>query len=525
MTGTATPRPTSAPRAARTDRVKGRAGLRGLAAPLALAVPLGLAGLAPLALAVMPDAAGAQDAGGVRLRLGLQERIETDDNLGLDGSSEGQSTRFDTDLSFNLSTTTRVQSLSLNGTTALRYVDGPGADLIEDNPELASPRLRLNYTRRSASARLTLNASTRTDEIAYLRPIGDLVGDGFDDGLDDPFDGIDDGVDGGVDDGLDDGIDDGLDDSLDGDLDGDLDGGLADGGDIEGELPSDLDGGIDLPDDIDELTGRGTRRDTDINASLRLGEGRPLGLGFSAGVSNLSYDDVTSDSLFDSTRTRLGVQARADLTAAARLNAALQVSRFESDDPDRDGRETYSLDTNVSIARPRGAVTAGVGLDNTEDGTRVSLSLGRTLRLPTGGVSANVGATRDASGDVNLTGTASVNRNLADGSVSARLRRSVTSGNDDDERLVTALTLDYDRPLTRLSSLSLDFGYVDSTETFSGLSTSNAQLGASLSRRLTPDWSMSVGYRHLRRDSDTVDRDASSNSVYVTLGRSFDYRF
>ena len=312
MTGTATPRPTSAPRAARTDRVKGRAGLRGLAAPLALAVPLGLAGLAPLALAVMPDAAGAQDAGGVRLRLGLQERIETDDNLGLDGSSEGQSTRFDTDLSFNLSTTTRVQSLSLNGTTALRYVDGPGADLIEDNPELASPRLRLNYTRRSASARLTLNASTRTDEIAYLRPIGDLVGDGFDDGLDDPFDGIDDGVDGGVDDGLDDGIDDGLvdgdiDDGLDDSLDGDLDGGLADGGDIEGELPSDLDGGIDLPDDIDELTGRGTRRDTDINASLRLGEGRPLGLGFSAGMSNLSYDDVTSDSLFDSTRTRLGV--------------------------------------------------------------------------------------------------------------------------------------------------------------------------------------------------------------------------
>ena len=62
-----------------------------------------------------------------------------------------------------------------------------------------------------------------------------------------------------------------------------------------------------------------------------------------------------------------------------------------------------------------------------------------------------------------------------------------------------------------------------SEKTSSGLVTDNASLDASISYALNEDWSMNFGASHRIKDEDGVGR-AKSNSVYLSVGRTFEWR-
>jgi len=70
------------------------------------------------------------------------------------------------------------------------------------------------------------------------------------------------------------------------------------------------DGGIILPEDLEDLTGTGTRRQARVSAALRGGDGTPFGYGLRAAYTRIDYIDVSSTSLFDSERLDLGADAR-----------------------------------------------------------------------------------------------------------------------------------------------------------------------------------------------------------------------
>jgi hypothetical protein len=281
----------------------------------------------------------------------------------------------------------------------------------------------------------------------------------------------------------------------------------------------DEDGVIDLPDDFDDIEGEGIRQSVTVDAALSLRERSRSGVTLSAGLTDLRYFDVTSEELTDSRRVRLGAALRLTLNPAAEANLALGYSVLD-DEADEEDSTTLSFDAGATISRPDGAVFGSVGVDETEDGTRASLSFGRSLDLPLGGVSGEIGVTRDASGDLNLTGDLSVARDLPRGGLAVALSQSVEQDSDDEERVVTTASLGYRRDLTPLASLSLDARYADSRATAEGEDVRSLSLGASASYAVTRDWSLSLGVSREMRDEEVEGR-ADNNSVFLALSRTF----
>jgi hypothetical protein len=284
----------------------------------------------------------------------------------------------------------------------------------------------------------------------------------------------------------------------------------------------DENGVIDLPDDFEDFEGEGTRRSADLDAVLSLRDDARFGIVLTSGLTVVDYQDVTSARLVDSFRTNLGVTLRFDLTEVTQVRAGLRTSRF-----DQDGAEPvtrFGFDLGGTIQRPNGQLSAQFALDDTEDGVRTALSFGRTLDRPLGTLSGQLGITRDAAGELRFTGDIRASRQLPLGSASLAFSQSVQNTEQDGERLVTSLSARWSQSLTPLVGLNLDALYSDRRDTGTDVGVRAIELGASLNRQLTRDWSLTMGYRHRRRD-ETGEELAINNSLFLTIGRSFEGAF
>lgn len=413
-----------------------------------------------LALLLLPVPAAAQEADcpGLCLTYGIEMRLETTENLGLDRPSQGRTTEAQTRFSAALHSTTANQSFTLEGGAALRSVTGP--DATPDRNLVSDPSLRLSYAREAANARLSLDARHDTRDITFQRPLTDFIGD---------------------------------------------------------------DGEIDLPDNLDDLTGSGSRLDSDLRARLIWGERGPFGLTLDAGLSDLSYRDASDPSLTGSRRNSLGAELRFGLSEVADLTLGATGSTYDADGP-APRRDTLKLAAGIAIARPDGRVHLDIDSSKTEDGRRNGITIGRDFDLPTGRFSASLGAVRAASGTTYPTGMLRLRQDLPQGSLDALLSRAVASGDGDAETLQTLAVIGYSQPLSPLSSLSFSLTHAASEETATGTSERNTSLGLTLNRALTEDWGLDLGYRHRLQDQDTSGR-ADSDTVYVVLRRNFDLRF
>lgn len=322
------------------------------------------------------------------------------------------------------------------------------------------PKLALSYARSAANATLDLKARLSESDIEYLRPLEDFL---------------------------------------------------------------DENGEIVLPEDLADLTGTGTRRNSGLNAAVSWGNNAPVGFGLSAGFSALSYSNTTSPGLIDSRRTSLGASMRLDLSQVTKATISLKFSRFDDDVPLSKSRDTISLDTDLSHDLATGKLTGKLSAARTEDGTQLGFNIGRIFDLPTGSLTTNLGLTRAASGGTNLTGSLGYRHVLPNGQISAQLRRGVQAGSDDTERLTTALSLGYSQSLSQISSLSLDLSYAESTVTATDSTVANTSFGATYSHALTEDWGLNLGYRQRIRDADGTGK-ADSSSVFLSLSRDFTFR-
>lgn len=436
-----------------------------------------LRALAPAALAAAlaaPGAAPAQDGAeaGPLLTFGLSERLDAGFNPLLGAGGDGAGLVSTTALSFGYQDSTPRDRFELGLSTSLRLST-------EGDAAVAAPRLTLGYARLGASSSLRLNGSLRQDDVSYLRaldlldPDGDGTGDGTG-GSDDPDDGT--------------------------------------GGD----------GIIDLSD----LVGEGTRRDASASAQLALGEEGPLGLTLSARLAATRYGDGASDTLRDSTRSRLATLLRLRLSPVLDGTVGLSYAVVERE---AGGGEpatrlaTRGLDLGFSLDRPAGPLRLDLGLADADAGTRVSLRLGRTLELPRGALSFALGATRRAGGGLTLVGDLSLSRELsrAGATLDLRARRSVATTTE-GETVVTRLSAAYAQPLTNRLGLSLDAAWATTDADADGVS-QVAEAEARLSLALTRDWSLGTGVSYALRDpaSGPAEKDAS---LFLSLGRSFSVR-
>lgn len=324
-----------------------------------------------------------------------------------------------------------------------------------DTLDFGGPAIALNYERAVPSASFEVEASYNRDDIASLRDLSDFVED---------------------------------------------------------------DGSIDLPDDFEDLQGEGTRQSLDLDATLSLRDNRPFGVELSAAVTSVSYEDVTSENLADSSRAEVGVGLRFSLTDVTELRADTRLVHYQED-----GAEAYTqlgFALNGSIEQRDGRTFAMMSLDETDDGVRAGLSFGREIQRPLGGLSGQIGLTSDLAGDLLLTYDVEAIRSLRNQTLVVALNQSVGAADEGGEELSTTFSAGWNRNLTPLTSLGLDALYSDLRDLETNESVRNLEVGIALSRQLTSDWSLSVAYRHGRRD-ETGTSTADSDSLSLSLGRRF----
>lgn len=253
-----------------------------------------------------------------------------------------------------------------------------------------------------------------------------------------------------------------------------------------------------------------------------MGEGGPFGYGLRAAYTLVDYSDTTSTGLFDTERLDLGADVRLDLAPDRRLTLGVGYSLFDTDDPTSGRRETVSFDTGIAVDRPLGTLSLGFDVDHVEEGTRYALNAGLRRELPLGAIDLTIGVARGTSGGTAVVGSAAISRRMPLGTLGAQLRRSYSSGSDDTERLVTAISANWGQQLTPLAGLSLDLAYIETNDSVTDQSVTSATLGATFSYTLTPDWSLDLGYRRRFRDDDAAGTGwAASDSVFLGVGRSF----
>jgi len=277
------------------------------------------------------------------------------------------------------------------------------------------------------------------------------------------------------------------------------------------------------------IAGDATRRASSVEARLDWNEDARVSYGVFARYNEDRFIEGTAtgldgNPLDDTQRLTLGGNATLDLSKAASLDVGLSYSRF-AQGALTDDRETWALDNTLTLNRPAGDVLFSVGVTDSEDGTRISTSVGRTYTLPQATLFGQIGATRQTLGDTGLTGALEVEYPLPRGALTLGLSRDVSSSNlQDEERLNTQVNLGYQQALTKLSNVNVGLIWAEATDTESDRSFIDGTMSVAYSRTLTEDWNMDLGVRHRYSDDDGIG-SARSNEVFFTMRRSYLTKF
>ncbi len=425
-----------------------------------------------------------------RLAFTLDQRLEASGNTRLSIPSEGSTVQSVTRLGFALTSDTRVEQLRLTGSSAFRLGRTPDGRI----NEFDDPRLGLSYRREAGDSEFAVSATVRRSQLEFLR----------------------------------------LTDFLD------------------------EDGNLDLPEDFEDLVRTGRRTSYDLDGRLLIGrEAAPFGVTLTLGVGGIDYSSGAP--LADIRTWRAGVQTRARLSpvmtatlgyqrqerreeaAPRNLRVTDAVSAGLSYDVSRRTQVSASLgwtrvDRTGTLTRRQEGLTGSFGLNTDtplgpvgltlsaqqiEAGERVSGSVNRTLALPGGGnLSGSVGIVQQAGGDPALIGRLGWSRPLPSGGINLSLARAAI-GND-DPRIRTTLSSGLTHEINRVSSVRVNANFAQTTGSATRNQLEQADLSATYSHQLTPDWALTsgVGYR-LRREG-SLGR-ANSPEVFVGMGRSFDW--
>lgn len=188
------------------------------------------------------------------------------------------------------------------------------------------------------------------------------------------------------------------------------------------------------------------------------------------------------------------------------------LSTFEDfGEPDEGRRDTFTLGAALRQDVRNGNTIFQAQTTDTEDGTRYSLSAGRTVQTELWEFTGIFGLTRGVNGNVVPTGELGLPRALPNGRLSANLVQTVRSGSDDDEQEITTLRLDC---ATQLTALNTSFSYTDRSATDVTDGGTFGAINIGLQHPLTEDWRMDVGLQHR---FNTADTSASTQDNQLTI--------
>lgn len=276
---------------------------------------------------------------------------------------------------------------------------------------------------------------------------------------------------------------------------------------------------IGVPDPV-LVTEDGTRRSTVFDTELELRRQSPFGITLSTGFTALRFTDSITET--DQDRFRLGTLLRFDLTPVTQATLNLRYSTFEDFGTLEGVRETLDLTGRLRQTLRTGDVSLQFGATDTEEGSRFSLSAGRSVSTALWNVGGTLGITRGNAGNLTPNASLDVTRTLPDGSLGATFSRSVSSGVDDEEQDITTLSVTYAKQLNTLTRFNTSLTFSETDDTAAADASSFGTLGVNLQRSLTADLQLNVGLQH--RISNTAGTQARDNRLSITLRRDLAIR-
>jgi hypothetical protein len=417
----------------------------------------------------------------VSVSLGLTTSIMADSNASLSVTSPGASLSIAENLSFGLISETRVQSLSLTIDGSLVFEDTPAGRSFG----LGDPNVALRYSRDAGNSALNLSVDYQSFDVT------NAVTD-------------------------------------------------------EGATAADV------------ASGEGTLVTSGFSVGVDLAKNAPLGYSIAASYDDRDYRDTTDPDLYDSMST--SISATANLRFSSTTGGGVTVGRDTDTYANAAGTDVvttyYSFNGSHELARsltltaslgyrqidtteaplvttsegifgtldavqdvPNGTIFGGLDIDSSDANETFSLTMGRSLELRAGSLSASVTSTTgDAFGTLFL-GEVDYSKEFATGAITFGLTQSISTDINGDDVKFSRIGLGYSQELTSASDLSLAFGLNETHDLASGVHATRTDFSATYRQELTPDWDLSVGYQR-RQYSETGVGDASSDAIFLNLSRS-----
>ncbi|MXQ06417.1 hypothetical protein GQ651_01015 [Alphaproteobacteria bacterium GH1-50] len=442
----------------------------------------------------LPAGLLAQEATGIRGTLSVTQGLEWSDNRRLDIVSPGSTLTSVTRLGFGAISETRTQQLNFNVDGSIEGSFGDGATDQEDF-RIVSDSIRLGYSRSGANSRLSFDASTTTREID-----DDVIGF-FVNGEFDP-------------------------NAL-----------VLDGGEVERtRLSARIETGLEGPFGLD-VSARSSTRDyvdtTDpelvdqetvsLDATARFRIRPSLALRARAGMSET---DETELGVVQTTSRRylgFGVEAESAGGLAFTGDLILDKSQTDQDGVEVSDDDGVGFEVTLEQARPNGSVGFEVTSRVDNSGRRSSARVLRSIDMPTGALSFSLGLVDQENADIEFTSSLAYARETPAGRVTANLQQS-PSTDAGEAFLNTSFSLGLTRELSQISELGASIEYGSARAFTEDDADRRATFGVTYQRELTRDWDLTAGLEHTRVD-DADDEDRSSNTVFINIGRDFDFGF
>lgn len=429
------------------------------------------------------------------LTLGVEQRLETGDNLGLETPEEGTTTLSTTTLNFGLNTATANQSLGVNAGFKLRAGELPSNSDIDTG--FVEPQLSFNYTRQGANAVFDVDGSYRESDISFTPGVGDFVDENGVIVLPPDFE----------------------------DLEGS---GTRRNYSLNTSLETGLNAALGFVFDAGVSGISYDEQSASLEDIFRYTAGVRANLRFSevtTGFVAYDFDHFESDDAQNTERdtNSIEVGVSQELSRRASFEAAIGFSDI---DEELNGISSSSSGATGRLSfdylMPDGSINTSYSTTRDQDGARHTINVGRTFNLPNGVFAIEIGATQEESGDPDLIGSLNYTRELPTGVIRAGLNRNVTTSSEDEERITTTADVGYDHEINNVSSIGFDlsFGLSEQTGGVNNDDTRRTDVSATYNRRVTEDWSMSTGVEYRIRDEDTSGK-SDSTSIFLTLNRDF----
>lgn len=284
--------------------------------------------------------------------------------------------------------------------------------------------------------------------------------------------------------------------------------------------------GVDALGNLVTLTrpDTGTQRRFGGRIGTTWGDAGPIGLSLSVSQTETRYSGTTDPDLVDSSRIGARAGLRLDLSPAMELTLTASTSRLDEDGVAATS-VTDTFDIALSTDRPDGTLAFGLGLTQTDAGTRTLASVSRSFELPRGALSVSAGIEDSVGGDTGFNGALNWRHDRPTGSFSVGASFGIEQDSRDRETERARLSIDINEQLSQRLTGTLGLSYVDSSTSGVGaaVDTTATSLSAGLSYALTQDWGLSAQATHQIEDDGAAGK-VDNTILSLSINRTFTFR-